>query len=85
MKLGPRRLAMAKRKALKSELERLLKLGVIEPSKSSWASQVVLATKKDGSFRLCVDFRLVNSLTLKDSYPLPRIDEVGRSGFPRWT
>ena len=75
VKLGPRRLALAKRKALKCELERLLKLGVIEPLKSSWASPVVLVTKKDGSFRLCVDFRLVNSLTLKDLYPLPRIDD----------
>ena len=75
VKLGPSRLPLVKRKALKCELDRLLKLGVIEPSKSSWASPVVLVTKKGRSLRLCVDFRCVNHLTLKDSYPFPRIDD----------
>ena len=75
VKEGCRRLPLVKRQALKCELDRLLSLGVIEPSSSSWASPVVLVTKKDGSLRLCVDYRKVNDLTIKDSYPLPRIDD----------
>ena len=75
VKLRARRLPLVKLKTLKQELQRLLDLDVIEPSSSSWASPIVLVTKKDGSVRLCVDYRLVNNLTLKDSYPLPRIDD----------
>ena len=70
-----RRIPLSKRSDFKKELDRILELGVIEPSTSSWSSPLVLVTKKDGSLRTCVDFRLMNSLTIKDSYPLPRIDE----------
>ena len=85
VKLGPRRLALGKRQALKHELKRLLKLGVIEPSKSSWASPVVLVTKKDGSMRLCIDYCKVNEITLKDSYPLPSIDDsINALGGSKW-
>ena len=57
------------------EVDRMLEHGVIEPSESPWASPVVLVRKKDGTLRYCIDYRKLNSVTRKDSYPLPRIDE----------
>ena len=53
----------------------MLDHGVIEPSESPWALPVVLVRKKDGSLRYCIDYRKLNNITRKDSYPLPRIDE----------
>ena len=55
------------------EMERMIKLGVIQPSQSDFYSPVMLAKKKDGSVRFCVDYRLLNKVTIKDGYPLPNI------------
>jgi Reverse transcriptase (RNA-dependent DNA polymerase) len=63
------------REVEKEEIERMLKADVIEPANSEWACPVVLITKPDGSVRFCVDYRKLNAVTVKDSYPLPRMDE----------
>jgi hypothetical protein len=67
---GPRALAVESGK-----IERMLKAEVIEPSTSEWASPIVLVAKLDVSTRFCVDYRKLDSITVRDSYPLPRMDE----------
>merc|ERR1712044_80222 len=57
------------------EVQKMLKDGVIETSNSPWASPVVLVRKKDNTLRYCIDYRKLNAVTRKDSYPLPRIDD----------
>lgn len=71
----PRRLPFGKRQIEKDEINKMLERGVIEPSTSAWSSPIVLMAKKDGSTRFCVDYRKLNYVTVKDAYPLPRIDE----------
>ncbi len=74
--LPPRRLPITKQDVEKAEVQKMLDRGVIEPCQSSWASPVVLVTKKDGSTRFCVDYQKVNEVTRKDTYPLPWIDDT---------
>ena len=72
----PRRLPLGKRQIEKEEIEKMLERGVIEPSSSPWASNVVLITKRDGTPRFCIDYRKLNDCTIKDAYPLPRVDDL---------
>ncbi|KZR96838.1 Uncharacterized protein APZ42_008606, partial [Daphnia magna] len=57
-------------------IQELLRHKIIRPSVSPWASPIVLVRKKSGEERLCIDYRKLNSITKKDSFPLPRIDDV---------
>ena len=59
----------------RKKIETLLKYDMIEPSKSPWACGVVMAKKKDDQLRFCCNFRYLNSVTVKDEYPIPRIEE----------
>ena len=76
VRLAPYRLPHAYREAVKRELEEMLSCGIIEPSTSDWASPLVTVKKKDGSLRLCVDYRWLNSVSKMDAYPMPRVDDL---------
>ena len=58
------------------QLEELLKMGYIHPSVSPWGAPVLFVKKKDGTLRLCIDFRQLNKVYVKNKYPLPRIDDL---------
>lgn len=76
IKQPARRIPYARRNEALQLVEEMFQRGIIRPSKSPWCSPVVLVKKKDGSTRFCVDYRRVNEVTKKDSYPLPRIDLI---------
>ncbi|WZZ87668.1 hypothetical protein YC2023_116247 [Brassica napus] len=73
---SPYRMAPAEMAELKKQLEELLDKGFIQPSSSPWGAPVLFVKKKDGSMRLCIDYRGLNRVTVKNKYPLPRIDEL---------
>jgi hypothetical protein len=64
---------------LKKQLEELQRISFIRPSSSPWGAPVLFVKKKDGSMRLCVDSRALNEVTIKNKYPLPRIDDLSIS------
>nr|XP_013996221.1 unnamed protein product [Salmo salar] len=75
IKIRPRRIPLARREAADTAIVDMLRADFIEPSDSPWSAPVVMVPKKGGKLRFCVDYRGLNSVTTKDSYPLPRIDE----------
>ncbi|KAI2646018.1 Retrovirus-related Pol polyprotein [Labeo rohita] len=81
----PYRVPEARRQAIEDEIQEMLKLGIIEPSRSAWSSPIVMVPKPDGSLRFCNDFRRLNEVSDFDSYPMPRVDELlerlGRARF----
>ena len=74
IRCAPRRMSPQKIKQEEAYVEEMLTGGQIEPSDSPWSAPVVLVTKKDGGTRFCVDYRQLSLATVKDAYPLPRID-----------
>ncbi|GJZ61922.1 putative reverse transcriptase domain-containing protein [Tanacetum coccineum] len=73
---APYRLAPSEMKELSEQLQELSDKGFIRPSSSPWGAPVLFVKKKDGSFRKCIDYRELNKLTIKNRYPLPRIDDL---------
>nr|GFC23480.1 putative reverse transcriptase domain-containing protein [Tanacetum cinerariifolium] len=73
---SPYRLAPTEMQELANQLKELQDKGFIRPSSSPWGAPVLFVKRKDGSFRMCIDYRELNKLTIKNRYPLPRIDDL---------
>lgn len=73
---GPRRLAPVEKEIVNNQVQQWLEEGIIEPSVSEYASQVVVTKKKDGTPRVCIDYRRLNKKVVKDKFPLPLIEDV---------
>nr|GEW01372.1 putative reverse transcriptase domain-containing protein [Tanacetum cinerariifolium] len=80
---APYRLAPSEMKELSDQLKELVDKGFIRPSSSPWGAPVLFVKKKDGSFQMCIDYRELNKLTVKNRYPLPRIDDLFIEGFSK--
>ncbi|GKF84602.1 hypothetical protein Tco_0249500 [Tanacetum coccineum] len=72
---APYRLAPSEMQELSDQLQELADQGFIRPSTSPWGAPVLFVKKKDRSFRMCIDYRELNKLTVKNRYPLPRIND----------
>ena len=73
---APYRMAPAELKELQAQLQDLLDKRFIRPSHSPWGAPVLFVKKKDGTLRMCIDYRELNKVTVKNKYPLPRIDDL---------
>ncbi|GJU88604.1 putative reverse transcriptase domain-containing protein [Tanacetum coccineum] len=73
---APYRLAPSEMQELSDQLQELANRGFIRPSTSPWGAPVLFVKKKEGSFRMCIDYQELNKLTVKNQYPLPRIDDL---------
>ena len=76
MSRAPYRMAPTELKVLKSQLIELMDKGFIRPNVSHWGAPVLFVKKKDGTLRMCIDYRKINKVTVKNKYPLPRIEDL---------
>ena len=74
--MTPHRMASVELQKLRVQLQELLDKGFMKPSTSPWGSPVLFAKKKDKTLRLCIDCRQLNRVTVKNQYPLPRINDL---------
>jgi len=72
----PYRMRVNELEELKKQIKELLEKGFIRPSSSPWAATVIFVDKKDGTRRMCVDYQSLHEVTIKNKYPLPRIDDL---------
>ena len=72
----PYRMSVGELEELKSQLKELLDKKFIRPSSSPWGAPVIFVEKKDGTQRMCADYRSLNEVTIKNKYPLPRIEDL---------
>ena len=70
------RMAPVELKKLKTQLQELVNRGFIWPSISPWRAPMLFVKKKDGTWRLCIDYRQLNKVTIRNKYPLPRVDDL---------
>jgi hypothetical protein len=73
---SPYRMAIPQLAKLKGHIKKLLEKGFIHPSSSPWGAPMTFVPKKDGTQRLCMDYRALNEVTVKNKYPLPRIYDL---------
>ena len=74
--MAPYKIAPHKLPANRTEIQEVLEKGVIVPSKNLFSSPIVMVPKKDGTNRMCIDYRKLNGISVKDAYPLPRIGQT---------
>ncbi len=74
--ITPYRMAPVELKELKVQLQELLDKGFIRPNVSPWGAPILFVKKNDGTLRLCIDYRQLNKMTVKNRYPLPRINDL---------
>ena len=74
--MTPHRMASVELQKLKVQIQGLLDKGFIRPNTSPWGAPVLFSKKKDKTLRLCIDYRQLNRVTIKNRYPLPRIDDL---------
>ena len=76
IKQRPYKNPLARQHKLDEQINEMLEAGIVSPSSSPWSSPVVIVPKRDGTQRICIDYRKINQVLVKDSHPLPRIDDI---------